>query len=268
MNQLKRDDDESFYFSAKHDLRSGKSGSTQHYHSLFEIYYLTHGTCRYFIDNKSYLVEAGDILLIPPGIIHKSQYHDENYARLLINCSKFYIPGTVFKVLPKLIYVYRNDKIAEKIKEIFTSIEESYSHPDAFSDDYLRALMHSFFVLIARNENKKAPDSNKNVYTEKAISYIHKNFAQSVTLYDVAALCAVSPEHLSRIFKKETGFGFSEFLTHVRLQHAEFLLKNSLLSITEIAHQCGFGDSNYFSQIFKRNYNFTPSAVRKANFTP
>jgi len=68
---------------------------------------------------------------------------------------------------------------------------------------------------------------------------------------------------MSRMFKKETGFGFSEYLTLVRLRHSEFLIKNKNLSITEVAHRCGFEDSNYFSVIFKRNYKISPREMKK-----
>ena len=45
-----------------------------HYHSVFEIYYLIEGSCWYFIDNKSYLLDSGDIAIIPSGVIHKTNY--------------------------------------------------------------------------------------------------------------------------------------------------------------------------------------------------
>lgn len=263
MPSLKRDYDNSFYYSNTHDTRSGLSGCSQHYHSLFEIYYMKKGSCSYFIDNKSYKIGSGDIILIPGGVIHKSQYSNNNYSRHLINCSKYYIPSSIFNVLPKLIYVYRNTTIQHKIDEIFAAIDHDYRSPDSFSSESLRSLMHTLFILLARNPNLKSNEYVKNICTETAIEHIRKNFGSNITLSSVAKMCAVSPEHMSRTFKRETGFGFSEYLTHVRLQHAEYLLKNSNLSITETAHRCGFGDGNYFSVIFKRNFGITPGAMKK-----
>lgn len=259
----KFDEDDSFFYSGQHDPRITLQGSAHHYHSLFEIYYMTKGSCSYFIDNKSYNIEAGDIILIPGGVIHKSQYADPNYTRLLINCSKYYIPPTVFDNMPSLLYVYNNPDIKDKINDIFNSIERDYTNPDEFSNDSIRSLMHSLFILLARNPNKKSNAYVKNVYTETAIDYMRKNFGSEVTLNSVAKICAVSPEHMSRIFKRETGFGFSEYLTHVRLQHAEYLLRHTELSVTETAHRCGFDDSNYFSVIFKRNFGMTPRQMKK-----
>lgn len=262
MDSIKIGIKKDFFFSKVHDSSIKPSGGTHHYHSLFEIYYLTSGKCNYFIHNKSFCVEAGDILIIPAGVTHKSQYHDQNYTRLLINCSKYFIPSSIFNSIQDIIYVYRNDDIRPKIDELFRGIEKDYDSPDTFASDSLRANMHSLFILMARNPNQKHMEFLKNDYIEQAVDYMQKNFAGNITLSDIAKMCSVSPEHLSRTFKKETGFGFSEYLTHLRLKKAEYLLKNSTFSITDIAYQCGFEDSNYFSVVFKRNFGISPSAMR------
>ena len=70
---------------------------------------------------------------------------------------------------------------------------------------------------------------------------------------------AVSPEHLSRLFRKETGFGFREFRNLLRLQRAEQLLcRPEGGSVASIAAECGFADSNYFSVAFKKMYGVSP----------
>ena len=80
----------------------------------------------------------------------------------------------------------------------------------------------------------------------------------------MARMRSVSPEHLSRTFKRETGFGFNEYLTLVRLQHAELMLRDrSAKSISDIAYSCGFNDSNYFSDRFKKAYGIPPLRYRK-----
>ena len=84
-----------------------------------------------------------------------------------------------------------------------------------------------------------------------------------VKLSAVARLVNVSAEHLSRIFKKETAFGFNEYLTLYRLQKAEYILANEPgRAIGEIAYSCGFNDSNYFSYKFKQRYGVSPTKAR------
>ncbi len=261
MGALKRDDDKVFYFSNRYYQKP--LASMQHYHSLFELYYMDKGRCNYFIDNKSYKIEEGDLVLIPGGTLHKTQYENRDYSRFLINCSKYYIPSSVISEISNMIYVYNNPEIQEKIREIFVLIGREEENPDAFSKESIRSLMHTLFIMIARHENKKAEVVRRNEYIEKATAYIKNNFTEKIGLSDIAELCAVSPEHMSRSFKKETGFGFLEYLTIIRLKHAENLLKNTDLSVTEVAEQCGFEDSNYFSVVFKKNYGIPPKKVQK-----
>lgn len=263
MLNVKHAQDDLFFFSAEHDFKAESLGFPQHYHDLLEIYFLEEGNCHFFIDNKSYQLEAGDIVLCPGGTIHKAKYEDTDYKRVLINCSRYYIPGSIFKDISNIIYVYRNDNITTEVKHIFDSLKKEYESGDKYSAEAIRGLMYMLFIMLARNENKKSQTLISNAYIDTAIEYIKNNFQSQITLTDIAKKCSVSTEHMSRIFKKETGCCFSEYLTYTRLQHAEYLLKNSNLSITETAQSCGFSDSNYFSVVFKKNYKKSPMALKK-----
>ena len=260
--KFKRDHQGSFYFSSVNETNVKSFGSNEHYHSHFEIYYLTQGQCRYFINDKVYIAQSGDIVLIPGGTIHKSQYPDKKFSRFLINCSNQFIPTSVFKFLPSLMPLYHNAQIEPEIHNIFLSIEKNYKNPDIFSEDTIRYLMYELFILIARNPNQKTQTVAGNVYSNTAIEYINNNFRSKVSLDTIAEICCVTPEYMSKVFKKETGFTFSEYLTYTRLKNAETLLKSSNLSITEIAYKCGFTDSNYFSVVFKKIYGVSPRQIK------
>ena len=86
---------------------------------------------------------------------------------------------------------------------------------------------------------------------------------EAVSLRDVAEYCYVSREHLSRIFKKETGFGFSEYLNVYRLKKADAILaENPQSKVSEVALGCGFSDSNYFSKQYKKMFGIAPTKTR------
>ena len=250
-----------FYFDSARDRRISKG--TQHYHSSFEIYYLKSGACSYFIDKKSYEIKAGDLVLIPEGVIHKTMYNGTPHTRQLINCSSSYIPTSVFPKLPSMLYLYRNPEIKEELSDIFSRIEKEYEKNDIYTAEALEALSYELFFLLARNIEKKEGVEVGSIFVEQTVSYIQKNYMEDISLSEMARLRSVSAEHLSRTFKKETGFGFSEYLTLVRLQRAEYMLKNEPgRSIAEVAYACGFNDSNYFSEKFKRAYGISPSKIK------
>ena len=238
---------------------------SEHYHDVFEIYYLTKGNCRYFIDDKTYETKAGDLILIPKGVIHKTTYGEGERQRKLINCSYHYIPTNVIPKLPLLMYHYRNSEISKEIDDIFLNIEKEYIKNDEFSHEALLNYIHLLFYLIARNENQTEKTDNGNYLVTEVISYLKENYDKPISLTEIADNLSVSIEHLSRVFKKETGLAFVKYLNMLRFQKAEELLKNNdNLPITEIAYKCGFNDSNYFSDKFKKYYGISPLKFKKS----
>ena len=237
---------------------------SHHYHDLFEIYYMASGKCHYFIDDKSYEVLEGDVVLIPEGVIHKTNYGGEEHARILIECSRHFIPDSVREKLKSMVHLYRNSSVTRDIYLILKKIEEEQKNPDEFTSESLRSLMSILFFSLVRNKNTIGIGESKNQMIENIVGYIKANYANDISLSAVAKANFVSAEHLSRTFKKETGFGFNEFLTLVRLQRAEVMLKDrKSKSISEIAYSCGFNDSNYFSDKFKKAYGISPLKFSK-----
>jgi AraC-like DNA-binding protein len=80
---------------------------------------------------------------------------------------------------------------------------------------------------------------------------------------DLAAQLHLSPSHLQRLFKHETGLRMGEWLTGFRLQQAAYLLANSYLSVKEIARSVGYEHVSSFIRAFERKYVLTPTHFRE-----
>lgn len=249
-----------FYFH--HTENKTCSNSTQHYHSGFEIYYMKEGKCHYFINDTSFDIVSGDIILIPSGLIHGTSYGTKPCTRLLINFQNSFISPEILTALKNVGHLYRNKETLDTVNIIFRAIESEYAKNDALSYESLRCLTETLLMLFIRNQGETI-QQDRNTIIEAAIKYIQNNYMSTIRLAEVAKMLSVSEEHLSRTFKKEITFGFSEYITLIRLQKAEHMLKNEpSRSITEVAYACGFNDSNYFSYKFKKAYGKTPSEVR------
>lgn len=249
-----------FYFH--HTKNKTCSNSTEHQHTGFEIYYMREGKCHYFINDVSYDIISGDIILIPEGTLHGTSYGSKPCTRLLINFDSSLISSEVLDTIKDIGYLYRNPQTISTIDDMFDGIEREYERADAISRISLRDYAEALLILMIRNQPKKVVQEN-NTIVQEAIKYIQENYASTIRLAEVAKMLSVSEEHLSRTFKKEITFGFSEYVTLIRLQKAEHMLKNEpSRAITEVAYTCGFNDSNYFSYKFKKAYGITPSEVR------
>ena len=238
---------------------------SHHYHDFYELYYMMSGNCNYFIDDKVYEVVAGDVVLIPSGVIHRTNYISAEHTRILIECSENMIPDSVRSSLSSMLYLYRNMPINKEFYNLYKKFDKEINEPDEYSCEVVENIIKMIFYTLARTKSLTKEIKRKNNMIEEVVSYVKENFSQPINLSQVAKDHFISPEHLSRTFKKHTGFGFNEYLTLVRLQHAEQLLKgNEKMSVSTIAYNCGFNDSNYFSDKFKKVYGASPLKYSKA----
>lgn len=251
---------ENFYYHRTENKTC--SNSTQHYHSGFEIYYMKEGKCHYFINDTSFDIVSGDIILIPEGILHGTSYGSKPCTRLLMNFQTDLIAPEIFHSISSIGYLYRNKSTVNAVNEIFSRIEYEYLQNDMLSLPAIKSYTECLLMLMVRNNGEKI-NQERNTIVEAAIRYIQNNYNTTIRLAEVAKMLSVSEEHLSRTFKKEITFGFSEYITLIRLQKAEHMLKNEpSRAVTEVAYACGFNDSNYFSYKFKKAYGITPSELR------
>lgn len=107
-------------------------------------------------------------------------------------------------------------------------------------------------LLLSRNERNLRAVS-------QAVDYIEANYDCDLSLKQVADHVHLSPNYFSQIFKKETGTTFIEYLTHIRIQKAKELLRQSNHNVSEVSRIIGYQDPRYFSKVFKTVVGISPS---------
>jgi len=115
----------------------------------------------------------------------------------------------------------------------------------------------------AVEDTEKSTESASGAFIVKnAMSYIEKNYAQKLTLCEVAEKTYVSQWHLSKLLNKHTGQGFSDILNSVRIEHAKQLLRDSSLRVGDVAEKVGFSDLAHFSRVFKKQEGVSANEYR------
>lgn len=96
-----------------------------------------------------------------------------------------------------------------------------------------------------------------------AVSYLNEHFTESIQLEDLAARACLSPFYFSRLFQKETGMTFWQYVLISRLSFAKYLLKTTDLPIREIAERSGFSDASAFCAAFRKKEGISPGSYRR-----
>ena len=115
---------------------------------------------------------------------------------------------------------------------------------------------------ISRSIAQKRNNATQLV-AEEAKTYIQKHYSNpNLSLESVCTHLHLSVSHFSTLFKQETGCGFVNYLTQVRLTQAAWLLDNTDSAVGEIAQQVGYSEPAYFSYVFKKRYGVSPMKYR------
>ena len=98
---------------------------------------------------------------------------------------------------------------------------------------------------------------------EPAISFMDANFRNNPTLGEIAEVAYYAPNYFQKLFKDNFGISPFQYMLDKRLAEARRLLCTTNMSVKKVANQCGYENEFYFSRIFKKNLEISPSALRK-----
>ena len=230
------------------------------------------------INQTTYRLNPGDILLIWPGEVHETV---ENADSQLIGLQ---FSPTIFNGLPdftpflNLFRTYhhiRQFSTPELAQNILVHIQHMFSvqkNQQTFSGVETLICLYEMFIdfgtyiknTIPKDVQQYSSETGKTA--EKinfACSYIIDNCEHDLTLKSAADYIGFSACYFSRIFKKITSYSFIEYLTLQRIKRAQLLLSDFDTSITEISYQSGFKSISTFNRVFKLYKGCSPSEYRK-----
>ncbi len=263
-----------FPYGASLERGSVRSADTvsMHAHQHCELFFLLSGHRRYFVGHRIYEVEPGDLIIIPPTQLHRTtQNYTPNYERYLLN---FYVQDhrsfirsvgqETFDDLLSGGCISFPPAVARNIRQILEQLDHEQQDPSDYAQFVVTNLLQNILLQTLCYGKKKEPYHGECADKVQQIArYISCHYDQELTLTSAAAMATMEPTYFSKQFKALTGFGFHNYLTHTRLQAAERLLRETELSMTEIAEQCGFSEANHFGNVFRRWNGISPSAYRK-----
>jgi len=254
--------------------------SYRHYHDAYEIYYLLQGERNYFIKDRSYNVTKGNLVFINMNDLHKTLDAEKGkifHERILINFKREFLSSILTPAigndLSNLLtlnsgVIAMDFKDNNLIEELLYKILKEQKNDSPNSELYIKTLLLQLLIIINRcsMKNIKHPESeqkNENIFN--VVKYINTNYTNKISLRNLSELFFMSESHLSRSFKKATGFNIVTYINLIRIKEAQKLLLNSNKNITEIAYQVGYESITHFERVFKSISSISPLKYRTVN---
>ena len=246
---------------------------TLHHHDFYEIYFFLSGNVQYNIENRSYLLTPGDVLLISPMELHQPMFGTEHrpYERIVLWIDRQFLEGFSLPnqpltacfdtASPRHTNLLRPEGVSRQFLQFLL---EQLSSELASADPYQEVASMSYLaqVLILLNrlalqqrseEMMAAPEST--VYN--VLGYINDHYSEDLSLDHLANKFFVSKYHLSREFQRLVGTSVHRYIVQKRLVMAKQMLAEGKPS-SEVYQHCGFGDYSNFYRAFKAEYRISP----------
>ena len=254
----------------------------QHYHDFSELVIVTEGTGLHWVEGFEFHVAAGDVFLIQGDQQH---YFKELYGLTLYNVmfqsDRLQLPTKELKKIPgfNAVFVlepsYREKHNFKsrlhldhsglaKVQQMLRQMEQEIKSQESGFEISLLGNLIQLFVFLSR-QYSKAPQTVQGqaiLRIAEVIGALEKDYSSPWKLSGLADLAHMSEGNLHRVFKEAVGQSPIDYLIQLRLHRAMELLSETTLSITEIAFQVGFNDSNYFTRQFKKVVGISPSRYR------
>lgn len=240
--------------------------SAFHCHNWYEFFSLSEGSCTCVIEKNEYVINPGDWMFIPGDAEHKVYSDAESFKGMLFRFSGDYIS---FSLLGKLklfnmkpLFV-PNETERSAMKSIALKMMNAYKNSDECSDEVYKAYIFELMLFYVRSSSFAKNAQTKNSITDRIIEYVMNNYSKNINLDTLAIMNDVSANYISKKFKKDTGINIIDYINMVKIDNAKKLLIITDDSINDISKKCGFGSSDYFSYVFKKQEKVSPNKYRK-----
>ncbi len=246
-----------------------------HWHDDLEFMYILSGTMEYNVNGEIITIHKGNGIFVNARQMHygfSSAKQECEYICILLHPMMLCTSGSIDRdfVSPfiadnSIPYILLNRGIDWQ-KEILDDIEKMYQYKDNKSAQlYIQSLFYHIWILFTENamkaEQKRKQDRNLSVVKDM-LAYIQKHYTEKVTLDNIAKSGNISKSTCLVIFKKYLCDTPTNYLINYRLNNSLNLLKETDLSVSEVALSVGFNGISYFTETFRKVYGCSPSEYR------
>lgn len=252
-----------------------------HWHEEMELIVIKKGRGVVEVELESKVVVAGELVIVLPGQLHairQEQPYTMEYENIIFHpdmlkssqpdlcTSEYFLPLLNRQVICP-VWITKDCPLSSGLNSCIGQIDLACGcRPKAYHLA-IKAYLFQFFYLLLQHCQKTSqanPGAVKALDKIKMIlKKIETDYAENLTIADMAELAGYSQSHFMKFFKKNMRVSFIEYLNEYRLTMAARLLLVSSEDILTIAIETGFSNISYFNRLFKKKYGMTPGIYRK-----
>lgn len=252
-----------------------------HWHGEFEINYILSGCGEFLCADEHFIAHSGDIVILPPNIIHSIRLHEAHsmrYDTIVFSpellgssdndrCACEFIRPLVSGTLGM---IYHLTKDHPYYTELVITVENIFSCAKGNSpqlDMLMRSELLRLLWLMENNGDifRKAETDTRSETLRPVLQYIKESFREELSVEMLAKQAHLSPSYFMGLFKRTAGMSAIEYINHMRIKAACDILLSSEKTIAETAYECGFRNLSNFNKQFRRIAGCTPAEYRQLN---
>ena len=262
------------------DLRSlHNMAALCHWHDDVEILIPLEGYLSYNVNGRAVAVGNGDAIFVNARQLHYG--HSSDGSDCLYVCitfrpqllcgideiqRKFILPVLSSLQLPYMLLRRENPAhsgMLHALEAVVALYQQKIEGFEILALSHLLVFWHSLFSCVREELDRIPADDHQEPVVRKMLEYIRTHYHEKITLDTIANAGGVCRTKCCQLFKQLLGMSPNDYLNSFRLEKSMALLKGSKLSVTEIAAECGYNSSSYFSELFTRTKGCTPTQYRK-----
>ena len=246
-----------------------------HYHTFHKIIAFLGGESAYGVEGKRYLLQPGDLILVPQGCIHRPEAApNAPYERRILYISPEFLrrAGT-----PDSDLEHCFDRAREEFRfvlrpgrtdfaALLPALEQAQREPGFGQTLLTQSLFLQFLIGLSRqldgNELQYAKPAAYDEKIEAILRYLAEHLTEPVSIDSLAEHFFISKYHMMRQFRAQTGYTIHGYLTGKRLMRARALITAGV-PVLQASEQSGFGDYSAFLRAYRRQFDGTPNREKR-----
>ncbi len=250
-------------------------------HQNFEMFYIYSGQCTHVCKGQEYELRQGDFCLLEYGVPHKIINNSDDciIIELLVRrelldqiCFSLLSGGSILSQFfrnalyektnyPMIVFHTGSNRAVQYYTyALYSECQSKLPHHGVMMEAFLNAL----FVILLRSfhPQQEQPVALEHSPISTIVEYIYAH-EQDITLTALAEAFGYSVPHMSKLISSNCGLSFSDIIRQIRMRRATWLLKNTTLTITQIAAEIHCTDTSHFGRSFRKEFHMSPKEYRQ-----